>query len=178
MKNTEVTEVAGFWASPLTLKRAVWLVIQKHAQMPLPLSPLDLVIVLEQTDCFKSGQRKTMLWKTVYVLPCYLSGITHRGSQLPCFEGTQATLWRCSCDKGLWSVSVVMWKQVSQPLSSLQMTAALSFDFNQSESLGTIVLLLISKYFMAKMPQRSNKCKEARINRIRKACFLYINIHT
>jgi len=80
--------------------------------------------------------------------------------------------------KDLRSVSVVMWKQVSQPLSSLKMTAALSFGFNQSGTLGTIVLLLISKYSMAKMPQRSNKCKEARINRIRKACFLYINIHT
>ena len=80
--------------------------------------------------------------------------------------------------KDLRSVSVVMWEQVSQPLSSLKMTAALSFGFNQSGTLGTIVLLLISKYSMAKMPQRSNKCKEARINRIRKACFLYINIYT
>ena len=75
-------------------------------------------------------------------------------------------------------MSVVMWKQVNQPLSSLKMTAALSLGFNQSGTLGTIVVLLISKYFMAKTPQRSNKCKEARINRIRKACFLYTNIHT
>ena len=98
--------------------------------------------------------------------------ITGGGSQLPCPEGTQATLWRDPCDEVLRSMSSAIWKQICQLQSSLKMTAALPYGFNQSRALGTIVLLSISEYFMTKMFQRSNNYGEVRINRVRKVCFL------
>ena len=101
-----------------------------------------------------------------WLLPNYLSGITYcGGSQLPCHRDTRATQGRDPRDKELRPLPTAVWKQTLQPQPSFKMTAAPSHGFKQSKALGTIVPRSISKHFMSKMAQWSNKCGKIRIRK-------------